>query len=123
LKAEILKDYGDFGPLGKNYLKFMELFYKIYVGLNKELEKRNSGYRGRIYRRASERSKDFKSYKDIIIAGFGIFTPSEQKIIDNLIKNCSTLIIFDVKEELLEKDFESVKFIKEYNQKMGEILK
>jgi|GEM_PF-2173580 len=120
---EILKDYGDFGPLGKNYLKFMELFYKIYVGLNKELEKRNSGYRGRIYRRASERSKDFKSYKDIIIAGFGIFTPSEQKIIDNLIKNCSTLIIFDVKEELLEKDFESVKFIKEYIRKWGENTK
>lgn len=114
---EILPEYGDSGVLGKNYLKFMELFYKIYDGLNEELEKRNSGYRGRIYRKASKRSKDFKKYKDIIIAGFGIFTPSEQKIIENLIKNCNTLIIFDVKKELLDKDFESVKFIKEYIKK------
>ncbi|MEO0288884.1 MAG: PD-(D/E)XK nuclease family protein [candidate division WOR-3 bacterium] len=111
---EILQQYGN---SGEKYLDFMGVFEKVYSLLNEELEKRNSGYRGRIYRRASEKSKDFKKYENIIIAGFGIFTPSEQKIIDNLIKNCNVKVIFDTQEKLIEKDFESVKFIKEYLNK------
>lgn len=111
---EILNQYEN---SGKKYLDFMNVFEKVYSLINEELDRRNSGYRGRIYRRASERSKDFKKYKNIIIAGFGIFTPAEQKIIDDLIENCNVKIIFDTQQKLIEKDFESVKFIKEYLNK------
>ncbi|MEO0234447.1 MAG: PD-(D/E)XK nuclease family protein [candidate division WOR-3 bacterium] len=111
---EILNQYEN---SGKKYLDFMNVFEKVYSLINEELDKKNSGYRGRIYRKASEKSKDFKKYKNVIIAGFGIFTPSEQKIIDNLIKNCNVKIVFDTQQKLIEKDFESVKFIKEYLNK------
>lgn len=111
---EILSQYEN---TGKKYLKFMDVFKKVYSLLNEELDKRKSGYRGRIYKEASEKSKDFKRYKNIIIAGFGIFTPAEQKLIDNLIKNSNVQIIFDTHKKLIEKDFESVKFIKEYLNK------
>ncbi len=101
----------------RQYIEMMKIFEKIYTGLNDELDKRKTGYRGRIYRRASERSKEFKKYKNVFIAGFGIFTPSEEVIISNLINNTNVKIFFDIQKKLLYKDFESTNFIKGYLKK------
>lgn len=101
----------------RQYVDMMKIFEKIYTRLNEELDKRKTGYRGRIYRRASEKSKEFKKYKNLFIAGFGIFTPSEEVIISNLIKNLNVKIFFDAQKKLLDNDFESTLFIKRYIKK------
>ncbi|MDD3803539.1 MAG: PD-(D/E)XK nuclease family protein [bacterium] len=120
--AALLRNIREISKIGKmdaesieeRYFDLMEKMVEIYNFLNEELEKRQSGYRGRVYRRASEKAKEYDEFENVIFAGFNIFTPSEARIIDFLAERKKAKLLFNIPKILFESGHESSEHIREY---------
>ncbi|MGE3063424.1 MAG: PD-(D/E)XK nuclease family protein [bacterium] len=110
----------DAKSIAQKYFDMMSMMGDIYKLLNEELEKRGRGYRGRIYREASDRAKDYNEFEKIIFAGFNIFTPSEIKMIDALTEAGKAQLLFNIPKILFEKNHESAIHIREYVKRWKE---
>jgi len=108
------------GTFAENYFNTMKKIKDTYSALNNELFKVNRGYRGMIYRIAAENQSGCDDFDNILIAGFNILTPSEVKLINELIKKKKVKIFFDIPPELMKAKHESAQFISFHLKRWGE---
>lgn len=108
------------GTFAESYFETMKRIETVYSVLNNELLKSNRGYRGMMYRKAAENEFICDEFEDIIIAGFNILTPSEVKLINEMMKKKRVRLFFDLPEELLRSNHESAQFIISHLKRWGQ---
>lgn len=117
-KLDNLKEIAGFeyreGSFAERYFNVMEVFKNIYSELNRLLKKKDTGYRGMIYKQALEQTNTINVPEHIVFAGFNILTPIEQQIIDKLIEKADVDLLFNIPGLLLDNGHESAYFIKEH---------
>ena len=81
------------------YLQFFTSLYDYYLQLNERLTAKGQGYYGMITRHLSHLSDTDLAERigdrRIIFAGFNALTPTEERIVDKLVKNGKAEVLFD----------------------------
>lgn len=111
-----IEDY-DEHTYAHRYFSIMQIFADIYLGINRIMDEKKTGYRGYMYRQALRNMSDADLPDNIVIAGFNILTPIEQHIIDKLIAASNVHILFNAPEMLLKKQHESTETIRKHLKK------
>jgi Inactivated superfamily I helicase len=90
----------------KAYIKFFESLLSYYTALRKKLSDDNRGYYGMITRSLSDMSDEELVEKTknrkILFAGFNALTPTEEEIIDKLVKAGNAKVIWDYDSYYIE---------------------
>ncbi|MDY6787596.1 MAG: PD-(D/E)XK nuclease family protein [candidate division WOR-3 bacterium] len=105
------------GGFAEKYFSMMAVLKDIYSELNQLLDKRQTGYRGMIYKKALSSIENNDLPQNIIFSGFNILTPVEQQIIDALIKKTNVDLLFNIPDTLLSSNHEAAYFINSHLEK------
>ena len=104
----------------KKYLNFYKRMYDIYNDFNHNLSSKNKGYRGFVYKKAYESlksKKNFFKWDKIYFIGLNAFSKAEEKIVDYILSNYNSEIIWDTDKYYMENNHEAGLFIRQYMSK------
>jgi len=89
----------------EKYLNFWEMMPKYYNNLYAYLIKEKKGYQGLIYREAVKNLPEFINQigdQKIYFAGFNALNQSEEKIIQELLKNDNAKVYWDIDQSIID---------------------
>lgn len=95
-------------PMIQKYLNFWEMMPVYYSNLYTHLIKEKKGYQGLIYREAVENLPNYINElgdHKIYFAGFNALNQAEEKIFQELLKNNSAKVFWDIDESILNDPF------------------
>ena len=104
-------------PLMENYLLFWNKLPEYYEVLQKQLEARELAYQGMVYKRASEKVKEYSNSASgsFVFMGFNALNNAEQNIFQTLLAAGKAEVFWDVDEVFLRDDQHDVSlFLRNY---------
>ena len=96
-----------------SHIKMIKNFEELYFKLEKELERIDKTYLGKLYKKIATEDSDNFAFGKVIFVGFNKLSKSESKIIKKLIDNDLAEIYFDYDNYYMNKTQEANYFIEE----------
>lgn len=105
-------------PIIEKHLKFWSLFPVFYQNFYRHLKDKNIGYQGLVFKEAAHNISSFIKSTDkqlFVFAGFNALMPSEEKIIQSLLKENKAKIYWDIDKSFIEDTYNQAgHFIRKY---------
>ena len=107
----------------KKYLDFYKCMYDIYRDFKIKLNDKKRGYRGMVYKQAYElinSKKNFFKWSKIYFVGLNAFSKAEEEIVNHILRNYNSEIIWDTDKHYMGNNHEAGMFIRKYMSKYNQ---